>query len=293
MWLIKKAVITAGGSRQRLIPLQTLVDRDGVAKSALRIILEEVISAGIRSIAIIVHPGDEASYEEAAGPLEADLTFITQNEPLGYAHALTLAEKFVAGEPFLHLVSDHLYVSSGTKRCAQKLVETASAEECSISAVQPTREWQLKNFGAVSGKLESGRKGLYRVNYVIEKPTPTEAEQKLIAPGLRSGMYLCLFGMHVFSPTMFEILLEDTKSALDKIKASGNTNAALPDLMIPLNRLVQRERYLAYELEESRFNIEEKYGVHHAQTALALAGIDRDEFLTQMTELLALRKLSH
>lgn len=292
MWVVNKAVVTAAGSRQRLIPLQTLVDRDGVPKSALRIILEEILSAGIRSIAVIVHPGDEAAYQEAAGPLEADLEFIPQEKPLGYAHALTLAGDFIDGAPFLHLVSDHLYLNSGPQRCAQKLVETAKEEECSVSAVQPTREWQLKHFGAVSGKLEAGKKGLYRVDYVLEKPTPTEAEQKLIAPGLRSGSYLCLFGMHVFSPTMFQILVEFTEGKIREMggATSQGAESQWPDLTDALNHLIQQERYLAYELEGSRFNIGEKYGIHHAQTALALAGVDRDEFLAQMVELLAQRR---
>ena len=38
---------------------------------------------------------------------------------------------------------------------------------------------------------------------VIEKPTPTEAEQRLLVPGLRAGHYLCFFGMHVLTPAIF------------------------------------------------------------------------------------------
>src|SRR5437867_11550257 len=41
---IKRAVITAAGESLRTLPLQTLVDRDGVTKTALAIILEEVLS---------------------------------------------------------------------------------------------------------------------------------------------------------------------------------------------------------------------------------------------------------
>ena len=41
------------------------------------------------------------------------------------------------------------------------------------------------------------------IDKVIEKPTPTIAEQKLIIPGLRAGHYLCFFGMHVLSPTAY------------------------------------------------------------------------------------------
>ena len=51
-----------------------------------------------------------------------------------------------------------------------------------------------------------GRSGLYRVETVIEKPTPTEAEQRLMVPGLRAGYYLCFFGIHVLTPTVMDIL---------------------------------------------------------------------------------------
>ena len=42
---ITKALITAAGRRQRTLPLQTLIDRDGIEKSVLRILVEEVIAA--------------------------------------------------------------------------------------------------------------------------------------------------------------------------------------------------------------------------------------------------------
>src|SRR5438477_10787475 len=64
---IKKAIITAAGKNQRTLPLQTLVDRDGVAKTALRIIIEEVLQAGVEEIAVVISPGDQKSYESAAG----------------------------------------------------------------------------------------------------------------------------------------------------------------------------------------------------------------------------------
>ena len=51
-----------------------------------------------------------------------------------------------------------------------------------------------------------GSERLYEVETVIEKPTPTEAEQKLVVPGLRAGNYLCFFGMHVLTPSVMEIL---------------------------------------------------------------------------------------
>ena len=56
-----------------------------------------------------------------------------------------------------------------------------------------------------------------------------------------------------------------------------------------LEKLAQRERYLAMELEGTRYNIGVKYGMLTAQLALALSGSDREEILARLVELLATR----
>src|SRR5689334_4515358 len=203
---IRKAVITAAGRNQRTLPLQTLIDRDGAEKSVLRIILEEVLSAKIEEICVVVCPGDEGSYGQAAGDLAGAVRFVPQEEAGGYGHALYCAREFVRQDPLLHLVGDHLYVTSGTETCAQKLVRVAEEQACAVSAVQATRENVIQHYGAVGGRRVHGDQDLYRVETVIEKPTPTEAEQKLVVAGMRAGHYLCFFGMHVLTPLTMDIL---------------------------------------------------------------------------------------
>ncbi|MGC8782517.1 MAG: sugar phosphate nucleotidyltransferase, partial [Anaerolineae bacterium] len=75
---ITRAVITAAGPNQRTLPLQTLIDRDGAAKPVLRIIVEEVLSAGIEEICVVVCPGDETAYADAVGEHAGRLTFVQQ-----------------------------------------------------------------------------------------------------------------------------------------------------------------------------------------------------------------------
>jgi len=142
--------------------------------------------------------------------------------------------------------------------------------------VQATHESKLPFYGAVGGRLVAGRQRLYQVESVLEKPTPTEAEQRLIVPGLRAGRYLCFFGMHVLTPAVMELLGE--------ILAAGKSGAQLTEA---LNRLTSRERYLALELHGRRYDIGVKYGLLIAQLALALEGRDRDEVLSSLVELLA------
>ncbi len=266
---IHKAVITAAGRNQRALPLQTLVDRDGNEKSVLRIIIEEVLTAQIDEICVVVSPGDEAAYARAVGTSESMVRFIEQLEPLGYGQALYCARKFVGHEPFLHLVGDHLHVSHTGTGCAQQLVRVATEEKCAISAVQATRENVIQHYGTVSGPKISDRENLYRIENVIEKPTPTEAEQRLIVAGMRAGHYLCFFGMHVFTPAIFDLL-------------AGNDS-----LSNALAELAKQERYLALHTRNRRYDVGVKYGLLRAQLALALSGRDRDEVLSQMIEVLA------
>src|SRR5881392_4034644 len=103
---IRKAIITAAGQSQRTLPLQTLVDRDGQTKTALAIIIEEILRSGIETIGIVISPGDAPAYRAAAGEHATRLTFIEQAQALGYAHAIHSAAEFCGGDPFLLLVGD-------------------------------------------------------------------------------------------------------------------------------------------------------------------------------------------
>ncbi|MGO8746642.1 MAG: sugar phosphate nucleotidyltransferase [Thermoguttaceae bacterium] len=278
---IRKAVITAAGRDQGRLPLQRFVDLDGVEKTALQIIVEEVVDAGVEEIGIVVRAGSQEAYAEAAGGYARSLVFVEQPVPRGYGEALWRAADFVGNESFLHLVSDHLYISRSPRRCARQLLEMAQAQQCSVSAVQPTRESMLAYYGAIGGTGVDGRIGLYRIERVLEKPTPTQAEQELVVPGLRAGHYLCLFGMHVFTPTVMELLCAE-------VEHRKSSDDAGPMMLSPtLAALAVRERYLALELEGTRYNIGVKYGMLIAQLALAFSGDDRDEVLARLVELLA------
>jgi len=261
--------------------LQTLVDRGGETKSTLQIIAEEAVSAGIEQIGVVICPGDDDDYAQAAGSLAGRMTFLPQTESRGYGHALWTARPFTGDESFLHFVGDHLYVSRDERRSAQILVETATRESCALSAVQATRENMLPYYGTVGARRVPQRQNLYSVERVIEKPTPTEAEQHLLVPGLRAGHYLCFFGMHVLTPRVMLFLDEDVAKAGPEEKVQ---------LSPALARLAGQEKYLATELPGDRYNIGVKYGLFMAQLALAMEGEDAKEVLAQMLEIVTLKQ---
>lgn len=274
---IRKALITAANPRQRTLPLQTLVDRDGETKAALQIVLAEAAGAGVEEFGVVVCPGDEANYAAACGPFRSQVRFIVQSGPRGYGQAVLCGREFCGSEPFLHMVGDHLHVSQSQVGCARQLIDIAAAEACPVSAVQPTHESLLTSYGTVGGRLVGGDRPLYQIESVLEKPTPTLAEQQLIVPGLRAGYYLCFFGLHAVDAALFDYLEAARAAAGDQ-----------PFGLTPsLHAMAARRRYLALTVAGRRYDIGSRYGLLLAQLALSLAGRDRDAVLTQIVELLA------
>jgi UTP--glucose-1-phosphate uridylyltransferase len=280
-----------------------LVDRDGLTKPVLQVIVEEALESGIESIVVVVAPGDEEVYrrlfrtqaaslrsgykgepwaeEQAKRLLEMDarLRFAVQADPCGYGHAVWCAREHVGNEPFLLLLSDHLYISNEPRRCARQLLDLVAAEGCAASAVQATREHLIHHYGTVSGRRLHDRPDVYAIEQIIEKPNPTVAELKLQVPGLRVGHYLCFFGMHALVPAVFSILE-------DLVKRDAREAGSI-QLTTALNSLAARERYLALETKGTRHNVGVKYGVIEAQVALALAGVDRQRMLASLLETVA------
>ncbi len=272
---ITKALITAAGSHQRQLPLQTLIDRDRQQKTILEILIHEIQNAGIKEIGIVIQKEDRDRFEDVLDQSKiSGIQFIAQKEQRGYGHALLSAVDFLNNEPFLHLVGDHLYVHPKGRNVARELIDLAEKNNCSISTVQATRENQIGNYGTIGADRLQGENALFKIREVKEKPTPTYAEQHLMVPGIRTGYYLCFYGMHVFTPTILEILQH---------KADANPEAVL-GLSESLNELAHKSKYLALEQNHPRYDVGLDYGLLKAQLALSLSGKDRDYLLSELLQ---------
>jgi UTP--glucose-1-phosphate uridylyltransferase len=316
--MIKKAVITAAGRGERLYPvgdtvqkaMLPLVDKDGLYKPVIQIIAEEAFESGIEEICIICAPGDEERYISYFNSLKNNLLkaykksdwaqihamkiehfirhtiYKVQDRPLGYGHAVYCSRDFIGNDHFLLLLSDHLYVSHHpTKRCAAQIIELADKESCSVSAVNPTVEHQIRKYGTVTGKNTLNLPGIYQIEKISEKPSLSLAEQELQTPGLRAGYYLCFFGIHALSPMIFDILTEHNEAAL-----KNNTTYLLTPA---LQDLAKKDKYLALEAIGRRYDIGKKYGLLQAQVALGLAGQEKDRVLNALVDILAESRISN
>ena len=310
---VRKAVITAAGRGTRQYPASStvqkemfpLVDVDGLTKPTIQIIAEEALDAGIEELCIVTAPGDEEMYRghfqglsedllpafrgkdwalqesERLARIERALSYTTQLTPEGYGHAVYAAREWVGDEPFLLLLGDHVYVSSDPagRRCARQVVDVFEQAGQTISAVKRTPERLLHLFGTVRGEPLPGQDGAYRVKAMAEKPAPERAAQELRTPGLRPGEYLCFFGMHVFTPAIFDCLAYNIEH---DVREKGEFQLTSAQAM-----LADREPYLAYETQGERYDMGVPFGLAETQLALALNSPLREEMIASLIRILA------
>ena len=128
----RKGIILAGGTGPRLDPA-TL----GISKQLLPIYdkpmiyypLSVLMLAGIREIAVITTPEDQAQFIRTLGDGSQwgiSLTYIEQPSPDGLAQAYLLAEEFLAGAPSAMVLGDNLFFGHGLP---DLLVEAAARSE--------------------------------------------------------------------------------------------------------------------------------------------------------------------
>ena len=127
----RKGIILAGGSGTRLYPITI-----GISKQLLPIYdkpmiyypISVLMLAGIREIAMITTPQDQAQFQRSLGDGSQwgiSLTYIVQPSPDGLAQAYILAEDFLDGAPSAMVLGDNIFFGHGLP----ELLADADAQE--------------------------------------------------------------------------------------------------------------------------------------------------------------------
>ncbi|NTW28725.1 MAG: glucose-1-phosphate thymidylyltransferase [Coriobacteriia bacterium] len=178
-----KALILAGGKGTRLRPITFTRAKQLVPvanKPILFYAIESIRDAGITDIGVIV--GDTAAEVMAAlgdgSAWGVSITYIPQEAPLGLAHAVKIAEEYMAGEPFVMYLGDNL-IANGISRFVDQFRAGGCSAQILLAHVPNANQF---------GVAELGPAG--QIIRLIEKPTNPPSD-------------LALVGVYLFDPQVF------------------------------------------------------------------------------------------
>ncbi|MBN1960586.1 MAG: GHMP kinase [Deltaproteobacteria bacterium] len=274
---VRKAVIPAAGFGTRLFPatktmkkeMFPIIDKHGIAKPVIQLIVEEALAADIEKICIIVQKGDQQLFEDyfhtppviehyAKLSKEAKelsdyilnighkITFIEQETQNGFGDAVYCTREWVGNEPFLLMLGDHLYASNTDTACARQLLEVYEKYGQSVVGLHTTPAELIHHFGTVVGTWLDPPSTM-TISEFAEKPNIEYATQYLRMAGLPEDQYCTIFGQYVLSAQIFNYLEEHIAN---NIREKGEFQ-----LTSCLDRLRREDGVIGYMVQGQRFDI--------------------------------------
>jgi UTP--glucose-1-phosphate uridylyltransferase len=274
---VRKAVIPVAGRGTRLFPATKatkkaffpIIDRDGIAKPAILLIVEEALDAGIEDVILVIQeqdlddfrsffdttstihdigslPPHLQEYATRIQDMGQRVSYVVQATQEGFGHAVYSARESVGDEPFLLMLGDHLYRSHSAKSCTRQMLETYRQYGRSVLGLHPVPETEVVHYGTASGRwVEANR--LLEISRFSEKPSVDYARSNLRVPGLAEGEYLAVFGQYVVKPLLFDCLGDHIDHGLRERGEYQLTTA--------LDRVREKDGFLGLLIEGQAYDI--------------------------------------
>lgn len=272
--VVRKAVIPVAGFGTRLYPetrgvkkeFCPVVDKDGLVKPAILVLLEELDRIEIEEICLILNKEEKNYYEDffmKALPLEhynklskdmkayedkirkisKKLRFVFQEEQKGFGHAVYQSRDFAAGEPVLLLLGDTIYQSNTNTACTRQLLDAYEQVGQPTVAVHAVALEEVVHYGIFSGVWENKEETILKLTAISEKPSCENARDYLaVSSRKQAENYYAAFGAYVITKDVYdrlgyaverEIVNEkgevELTDALDYVRKEKGMMAYIPD----------------------------------------------------------------
>jgi UTP--glucose-1-phosphate uridylyltransferase len=283
---ITKAVFPAAGLGTRFLPATKASPKEMlplVDKPLIQYVVEEAVASGIEEVVLVTGRGKRAieDHFDVAFELEEDLkakgkhkllsevqriadlvtfVYIRQKKALGLGHAVLTAKRVVGNDSFAVLLGDDII--DAEIPALKQMIQVYQRYPATILAIQKVPKSQTHNYGIINAKkLEDG---IYRVNDMVEKPSPDEAPSNL-----------AIIGRYILTPEIF--------TALEKTKPGKGGEIQLTD---GLRLLMEKQPIYAYEFKGVRHDAGDKLGFLKATVEFGLKNKEfGDEFRTYLQKL--------
>lgn len=244
---VKKAIIPVAGFGTRVFPVTKaikkdflpILDKDGVLKPVILILLEQLVEAGIEQICLVIGENEQSEYDNFFSPLPQEhyaklseerrayerkiveigkkLTFVYQRERLGFGHAVFQCKEFTNDEPVLLLLGDMIYRSKEEKNCMTQFIEAYQKVGHSMVSIHSVPLNDVVHYGIIHGKWENPEEDLMKMDGIYEKPTRDYAKEYLGVQKYNTTRYYAVFGQYILTNEIFKELENNIKNG----KTSG------------------------------------------------------------------------
>ncbi|MBI4823126.1 MAG: UTP--glucose-1-phosphate uridylyltransferase GalU [Nitrospirae bacterium] len=270
---IRKAILPAAGLGTRFLPATKASPKEMlpiVDKPMIQYAVEEALSCGIEEFLIITgkHKRAIEDHFDSAFELEENLkklgkrklleeinklshinfAYIRQKATLGLGHAILTAKPFVKDEPFAVLLSDDIIPAE--ERLLSEMLRLYESVRCSILCIMKVHRSEVSRYGIVDALKESS--GLYRINDLVEKPSPEEAPSEL-----------AIIGRYVLTPDIFEML-----------EKSGPGKGGEIQLTDALRMLLKKKPIYGFLYKGKRYDAGDKLGFLMATVEMAIENLE-------------------
>ncbi|MEN8836671.1 MAG: glucose-1-phosphate thymidylyltransferase RfbA [Celeribacter marinus] len=272
----RKGIILAGGSGTRLYPLTMAISKQLMPiydKPMIYYPISVLMLAGIREIAVITTPQDQAQFQRLLGDGSqwgVSLTYIDQPSPDGLAQAYVLAEEFLDGAPSAMVLGDNIFFGHGLpEMLAAADQKSGGGTVFGYHVADPERYGVVKfdAYGTVEQIVEKPdvAPSNYAVTglYFLDGDAPRRA--KLIAPSARGEVEIV---------TLLETYLADGTLTVERMGRGyawldTGTHASLLDAGNFVRTLSQRQGMQSGCPEEIAYNagwIDDTKMAEHVET---------------------------
>ena len=185
-----KGLILSGGKGTRLRPITHTSAKQLVPvanKPVLFYGIEAMAAAGVGEVGIIIAPETGEEIRQAAGDgsrFGVKIEYIVQDEPLGLAHAVLTAERFLGDSPFVMYLGDNL-LQGGISDLVGAFREHAPDALILLTPVSDP-----ENYG-VAELADAAPGEVGRVVKLVEKPSEPATD-------------LALVGVYMFTPSIHD-----------------------------------------------------------------------------------------
>ena len=273
MSIVNKCLFPVAGYGTRFLPVTKTVPKEMLpilTKPLIQYGVEEAMSAGITTMVMVTnkykqaienhfkpHVDIEASIKDTVKESlldevnhvsdQCDFTYIEQQQMLGLGHAIYTSMPLIGNEPFAVILPDDLCINDGDLVLTQMIKLYGQHPDCCIVAIEEVPMIEVDKYGVIDGELLDGSNNVYRVNSMIEKPSPAEAPTNL-----------AIIGRYILIPEIFDIL-ENTSP--DK-----NGEIQITDALMAL---AKQGKVIAYKFQGVRYDCGSIKGFIEATNAFA------------------------